>query len=141
MACNLNSSIAVGVLTALVMTLIIFVWVGPDKMERMNLTTGNIVLLIAVLFVISVSIDMFNQCYTTCNSFTSSLSYGVFTAALIYLFFSLFVQRIPVSEQSVIIFVINILILAGLHSLTCNAIHRKQSISTNQIERYVYLYK
>jgi high-affinity Fe2+/Pb2+ permease len=138
MACNLNSSIAVGVLTALVMTLIIFVWIGPEKMERMNLTTGNIVLLIAVLFIISVSIDVFNQCYTRCNSLTSSLSYGVFTTALIYLFFSLFVQRIPVSEQSVIVFIINVLILAGLHSLTCNAIHKK---SNENMDRIVYVYR
>ena len=125
MTCNLNRSITVGVLTALVMTLIIFLWIGPDKMQEMNLTTGNIVLLIAVLFVISVAIDVFNQCYTKCNSVASSLAYGVFTVALIYLFFSLFVQQIPLNEQTVIIFIINSLILAGLHSLTCNSIHRE----------------
>ena len=139
MACNLNSSIAVGVLTALVMTLIIYLWIGPEKMEQMNLTTGNIVLLIAVLFVISVSIDVFNQCYTRCNSLTSSLSYGLFTAALIYLFFSLFVQRIPVSEQTVMIFIINVLILAGLHSLTCNAIHKTSP--REHMEQILYLYR
>ena len=49
MACNLNRSITVGVLTALVMTLIIFLWVGPDRMKEMNLSTGNLVLLLAVL--------------------------------------------------------------------------------------------
>ena len=46
----------------------------------------------AVLLVISVSMDVFDQCYTVCNSWTSSLKYGVFTVALIYLFFNLFIS-------------------------------------------------
>ena len=141
MVCNINRSITVGILSALVMTLIIFLWIGPDRMQEMNLTTGNLVLLLAALFVISVAIDVFNQCYTRCNSVTSSMAYGVFTVALIYLFFSLFVQRIPLNEQTVIIFVINVLILAGLHSLTCNAIHREldtqQTQQTSRIAYYV----
>ena len=137
MACNLNRSITVGILTALVLTLIIFIWVGLDKMEQLNLTTGNIVLLIAVLFVVSVSIDVFNQCYTSCNSLTSSLSYGIFTTAIIYLFFSLFIQRIPVTQQTLLIFIINILLLSGLHTLTCNVIHKKRE----SMERVLYIYK
>jgi hypothetical protein len=137
MACNLNRSITVGVLTALVMTLIIFLWIGPDRMERMKMTTGNIVLLLAVLFVISVAIDVFNQCYTKCNSVSSSIGYGFFTVALIYLFFSLFVQKIPATTDTFIVFVINVLILAGLHSLTCNAIHRTRTPLTSETQSII----
>ena len=140
MACNLNRSITVGVLTALVMTLIIFLWVGPDRMQEMNLSTGNLVLLLAVLFVISVSIDVFNQCYTKCNSFTSSLSYGFFTVAIIYLFYSLFIRHIEINERTIVIFIINVLILAGLHGLTCRTIHSSgYNIDTSNRERVVFI--
>ena len=70
------------------------------------------------------------------------MAYGVFTVALIYLFFSLFVQRIPITEQTVVVFIINVLILAGLHSLTCNAIHRngEQQLKQEQVNEVIYLY-
>jgi len=55
------------------------------------------------------------------------------------IFFSLFIERIPMSEQTVIIFIINVLILAGLHSLTCNAIHREPQ-REQQVEELVFVY-
>jgi len=140
MVCNINRSITVGVLTALVMTLIVFIWVGPDNMRAMNFTTGNLLLLIATLFVISVSIDVFNQCYTKCNSLTSSLSYGFFTVAIIYLFYSLFIRHIEINERTIVIFIVNVLILAGLHGLTCRTIHSSgYNIDTSKRERIVFI--
>ena len=123
MVCNINRSITVGILTTLVMTLIIFIWLGPSNMKRMNMTVGNLLLLMAVLLVISVSMDVFDQCYTVCNSWTSSLKYGVFTVALIYLFFNLFISAIPITQKTVLLFVINVILLGLLHSLGCRYIH------------------
>jgi len=123
MVCNINRSITVGILTTLVMTLIIFIWLGPTKMREMNMTLGNLLLLMAVLLVISVSMDVFDQCYTVCESWSSSLKYGAFTVGLIYLFFNLFINRIPITQNTVLIFIINVILLALLHNVGCKYVH------------------
>jgi uncharacterized membrane protein len=65
--------------------------------------------------------DYFNYCYTKCNDVKSSVTYGVFTVALIYLFFGLFVEKLQVSGQFLFIAGGNVLLLSILHYYLCNS--------------------
>ena len=124
MVCDINRSISVGLLTTVVMAVILVLWVGYDNIKNSNITSSQIFLLVALLFVISTSMDYFNQCYTTCDNTKSSLMYGVFTVAIIYAFYSLFIRKIEFNSNNLGLFVLNILIIALLHNVTCSMSHR-----------------
>ena len=119
MFCNINRSINVGLLTTVVMAVIIILWVGIENIKNSSITIPQVVLLVAVLFVISTSMDYFNQCYTVCDNMKSSLVYGVFVVALIYLFYSLFITPIKLNMNNAIIIMVNVLLLSLLHNVTC----------------------
>ena len=124
MVCDINRSISVGLLTTVVMAVILVLWVGYDNIKNSNITSSQIFLLVALLFVISTSMDYFNQCYTTCDNTKSSVMYGVFTVAIIYAFYSLFIRKIEFNSNNLGLFVLNILIIALLHNVTCSMSHR-----------------
>jgi hypothetical protein len=124
MVCDINRSITVGMLTTVVMAVILVLWFGYDKIRNSNITASQLFLIVALLFVIGTSMDYFNQCYTVCDDTKSSLTYGVFTVALIYAFYSLFIRRIPLNGQNVGLFGLNVLIISLLHNVTCKMSHR-----------------
>ncbi len=126
MNCNINRSINVGLLTTVVMAVIIMLWVGIDNIKRSSLKIQHIVLLVAILLVISVSMDYFNQCYTVCDNMKSSLMYGAFVVGLIYLFYSIFFQPIPLSMNNGLIIGINVILLSMLHNITCRLDRRDE---------------
>ena len=119
MNCNINRSISVGLLTTVVMAVIIILWVGIENIKNSSITLSQVFLLVTVLFVISTSMDYFNQCYTVCDNMKSSLVYGVFVVALIYLFYSLFITPIRLNMNNGITIIVNILLLSVLHNVTC----------------------
>ena len=124
MVCDINRSISVGLLTTVVMAVILVLWVGYNNIKNSNITASQIFLLVALLFVISTSMDYFNQCYTKCDDTKSSLLYGVFTVAIIYAFYSLFIRKIEANGNNLGLFVLNVLIIALLHNVTCSFSHR-----------------
>ncbi len=124
MVCDINRSISVGLLTTVVMSVIIVLWVGYNNIKNSNISASQILLLVALLFVIGTSMDYFNQCYTTCDDTKSSLLYGVFTVAIIYAFYSLFIRKIEFNGNNVGLFALNVLIIALLHNVTCSMSHR-----------------
>jgi hypothetical protein len=119
MNCNINRSISVGLLTTVVMAVIIILWVGIENIKNSSITLSQVFLLVTVLFVISTSMDYFNQCYTVCDNMKSSLVYGVFVVALIYLFYSLFITPIKLNMNNGILIIVNVLLLSLLHNVTC----------------------
>jgi len=139
MVCDINRSISVGILTTIVMSVVLILWIGYDNIKNSPITSSQILLLVAVLFVISTSMDYFNQCYTTCDDTKSSILYGVFTVSLIYVFYSLFIRKIDFNNNNVGLFIINALILALLHNVTCKMSHREilNTNSTSSAPRYI----
>ena len=125
MGCDINRSITVGMLTTVVMSVILVLWIGYDRIRNSNINASHIFLLVALLFVIGTSMDYFNQCYTVCDDVKSSLSYGVFTVAIIYAFYSLFIRRIEANGHNLGLFVLNVLIISLLHNVTCKLSHRE----------------
>ena len=119
MVCDINRSVSIGILTTIVMLVILILWLGVDALKKNNINASTILLIVAVLFVISTSMDYFNQCYTICNDFKSSLTYGTFTVAIIYAFYSLFIKLIPINLENVTLFIINVFIISLLHNVTC----------------------
>jgi hypothetical protein len=117
--CNVKRSVNIGVMTTIVMSIIMFLWIGHENIKRMNISFEHVLLFVAVLFVISTSMDRFNSCFTVCNKFSSSLTYGLFTATLIYAVVALFVQNIPLTNNNILMFLANIVVLACIHSLFC----------------------
>jgi len=107
----------------LIMGIIILIWLNMQNSE-ITYTAGNILLFAAILFIVGTAMDYFNQCYTTCKNMGSSITFGAFTVAIIYLFFGLFVSEIEVNFNLFIAFVLNTLIIAGLHYVTCDDIHK-----------------
>ena len=95
-----------------------------DTLKKNNINASTILLIVAVLFVISTSMDYFNQCYTICNDFKSSLTYGTFTVAIIYAFYSLFIKLIPINWENITLFIINVFIISLLHNVTCKIAQR-----------------
>ena len=126
MICKINRSINVGLLTTIVMSVIIILWIGIDNIKNSSITISQVFLLVTVLFVISTSMDYFNQCYTVCDNMKSSLVYGVFVVALIYLFYSLFITPIRLNINNGITILINILLLSMLHNVTCQMDRRNE---------------
>ena len=117
--CNLQRSVNIGAVTTIVMSLIMYLWIGDENIKKMDLSLEHILLFVAVLFAISTSMDRFNSCFTVCSKFTSSLTYGLFTTTIIYAFIALFIQQIPLTNNNIFMFLINIVVLACIHSLFC----------------------
>jgi hypothetical protein len=127
MICNINRSINVGLLTTVVMSIIMILWIGIDNIKNGSTTIPQVVLLVAVLFVISTSMDYFNQCYTVCDNMKSSFIYGAFVVALIYLFYSLFITPIKLNMNNGVIVLVNIILLGLLHNVTCRIDRREDN--------------
>jgi hypothetical protein len=127
MICNINRSINVGLLTTVVMSVIIVLWIGIDNIKNSSITIPQVVLLFTLLFVISTSMDYFNQCYTVCDNMKSSLTYGIFVVALIYLFYSLFIIPIKINMYNGTMVLVNVLLLSLLHNVTCKIDRREDN--------------
>ena len=88
MSCDLNLSINVGFISAIVLGILSYYFINNVK----ELDKTKVLFLFVVIFVIATSMDYFNYCYTKCDDVKSSIKYSVFTIALIYLFYSLFLE-------------------------------------------------
>jgi drug/metabolite transporter (DMT)-like permease len=117
MSCNINRSINVGLMSSVVISLLSYIFVKDIK----RLDTTKLLFLFVVFFVIATSMDYFNYCYTKCDDVKSSVTYGVFTVALIYLFFGLFVEKLQIGGQFLFIAGGNVLLLTILHYYLCNS--------------------
>ena len=84
----------------------------------------DILLLFLVLWVIGTSMDYFDQCYTACSNIKSSIKYGIFVVTLIYLLFVVFVDTINFSMKNLVVYLLNVVIISGLHYTTCEITHR-----------------
>ena len=122
--CDKSRSIAVGFMTALVMSLILLLWLGVDVIRYTSIKRSNILLLFVLLWVVGASMDYFNQCYTVCSRLSSSIKYGVFVVTLIYLIFVIFVGSIELSMKNLIVYLTNIVIITALHTITCDITHK-----------------
>ena len=122
--CDKSRSIAVGFMTALVMGLILLLWFGLDVIRQTSIKRSDILLLFVLLWVIGASMDYFDQCYTVCSNLKSSIKYGVFVVTLIYLLFVVFVDSIQISMTNIISYLLNIVIITGLHNITCKVTHK-----------------
>ncbi len=116
MSCNINRSINVGFLSSIFISLLGYFFVKDIK----QLDSTKLLFLFVVFFVIATSMDYFNYCYTRCNSVKSSVTYGLFTVALIYLFFGLFVDKIQMTGSFLFVAGGNVLLLAILHYYLCS---------------------
>jgi hypothetical protein len=119
MVCDINRSISIGILTTIVMAVIILFWIGIENIKNSNVNIINIIFFVCVLFVISTSMDYFNQCYTTCDNVKSSILYSVFAVTMIYLFYSLFVNPFQLTTNNMLMYGSNIVIIGLLHYFTC----------------------
>ena len=117
MYCNINRSINVGFLSTIFISLLGYFFV--KDMRRLDST--KLLFLFVVFFVIATSMDYFNYCHTRCNDVKSSVTYGVFTVALIYLFFGLFVEKLQVSGSFLFVAGGNVLLLTILHYYLCKS--------------------
>jgi drug/metabolite transporter (DMT)-like permease len=115
MSCNINRSINVGFLSSIFISLLSYFFLKDIK----QLDSTKLLFLFVVFFVIATSMDYFNYCYTKCNSVKSSVTYGVFTVALIYLFFGLFVEKLQMTGSFLFVAGGNVLLLAILHYYLC----------------------
>jgi hypothetical protein len=122
--CNKSRSIAVGFMTALVMGLVLLLWFGMDIIRHTSVKRTDILLLFVLLWVVGASMDYFDQCYTVCSNLKSSIKYGVFVVTLIYLLFVVFVDSIELSMKNLIVYLLNIVIITGLHHVSCEITHR-----------------
>jgi hypothetical protein len=116
MSCNLNRSISVGFLTSIIISIISYFNIQGIK----NLDTTKLLFLFVVFFVIATSMDYFNYCKTKCKSIGSSITYGVFTVSLIYVFYALFVRDLHLNERFVVTFTGNVVFLSILHYFLCD---------------------
>jgi len=117
MYCNINRSINVGFLSTIFISLISYFFMKDIK----RLDTTKLLFLFVVFFVIATSMDYFNYCYTKCNDVKSSVTYGIFTVALIYLFFGLFVEKMKMNGPFLFVAGGNVLLLAILHYYLCGS--------------------
>jgi hypothetical protein len=122
--CDKSRSIAIGFLTALVMGLVLLLWFGLDIIKKTMITRMDLLLFFLVLWVIGSSMDYYNQCFTKCSSVISSVKYGVFVVALIYLLFVVFVGTIDINIKNIFAFLVNIVIISGLHYISCDITHK-----------------
>jgi hypothetical protein len=117
MYCNINRSINVGFLSTIFISLISYFFMKDIK----RLDTTKLLFLFVVFFVIATSMDYFNYCYTKCNDVKSSVTYGIFTVALIYLFFGLFVEKMKMNGPFLFVAGGNVLLLTILHYYLCGS--------------------
>lgn len=122
--CDKSRSIAVGFMTALVMGLVLLLWFGLDVIRQTSIKRTDILLLFVLLWVIGASMDYFDQCYTVCSNLKSSIKYGVFVVTLIYLLFVVFVDSVELSMKNLIVYLLNIVIITGLHHISCEITHK-----------------
>ena len=122
--CDKSRSIAIGFMTALVMGIILLLWFGVDIIRHTSIKRLDILLLFVLLWVVGASMDYFDQCYTVCSSLKSSIKYGVFVVTLIYLLFVVFVDSVEISMKNFIVYLLNIVIITGLHSISCGITHK-----------------
>lgn len=122
--CDKSRSIAIGFMTALVMGLVLLLWFGLDVIRQTTIKRLDILLLFVLLWVVGTSMDYYDQCYTVCSSLKSSIKYGVFVVTLIYLLFVVFVDTIDLTMKNFIVYLLNIVIITGLHSITCGITHK-----------------
>lgn len=116
MSCDLNRSINVGFLTSIVISGISYFYIPNVK----NLDSTKLLFLFVVFFVIATSMDYFNYCNTKCNDVKSSITYGVFTVTLIYLFYGLFVRKLELTKEFGYAFGGNAIFLSILHYYLCD---------------------
>ena len=116
MSCDLNRSINVGFLTSIVISTISYFYIPNVK----SLDSTKLLFLFVVFFVIGTSMDYFNYCKTKCADPKSSLTYGVFTVALIYLFYGLFIKNLEINKEFGIAFGGNVIFLSILHYFLCD---------------------
>lgn len=136
MNCDLNRSMTVGFITMLIMGIIVLIWLNMQTPE-ISYTASNIFLFATVFFIIGTSMDYFNQCYTTCKNFGSSLTFGAFTVAIIYFFCGLFISDLEINFSLFIAFVLNSLIIAGLHYVTCDDIHLTDKVNSSDWDNLI----
>ena len=122
--CDKSRSIAIGFMTALVMGLVLLLWFGVDIIRHTSIKRTDILLLFVLLWVVGASMDYFDQCYTVCSNLKLSIKYGVFVVTLIYLLFVVFVDSIELSMKNLIVYLLNIVIITGLHTISCEITHR-----------------
>ncbi len=116
MLCDLNRSITVGFLTSLVILAISYFIIPNIK----TLDTTKLMFLFVVFFVIATSMDYFNYCKTKCADVKSSITYGVFTVAIVYAFYGLFVRDLKLNNTLVVSMGGNVILLTILHYLLCD---------------------
>ena len=116
MNCDMNKSVNVGFFSALILMLITYIIL--PQIKTLNLT--KLLFLFVVFFVISTSMDYFNYCYTKCKSLGSSVKFGLFTVALIYLFMTLFLGKKELHEGEIVSIGLNVALLTALHYYLCD---------------------
>jgi uncharacterized membrane protein YwaF len=122
--CDKARSLAVGFMTALVMGLVLLLWFGVDVIRQTMISRSDILLIFVLLWAIGSSMDYFDQCYTECTNLRSSVKYGTFVVALIYLVFVLFIGDIQLSMRNLVAFLLNVVIITGLHYVSCEITHK-----------------
>ncbi len=123
MSCNLERSINVGFLSSVIISTLTYF--NVPGVSQLNNT--KILFLFVVFFVISTSMDHFNYCFTKCKNIQSSLTYGIFTVSLMYLFFYLFVGTIDINNQVLMSIGGNIIFLTLLHYFLCDIRNKYQN--------------
>jgi hypothetical protein len=114
MNCNIDNSILIGLITAIVLyLLIILIYRIEDVSIRQHL------LMFATLFVIATAADYFNVCYTECRNVLSSLSYGVFLVSLFYVLLGIYFYKKNKELPSISMYLINVLLISGIHYVLC----------------------
>ncbi len=121
MYCDLRRSIHVGLLSSFVLSLISYLLLPHLK----KLDKTKLLFLFVVFFVIATSMDYFNYCFTKCKNVKSSITYGVFTVGLIYVFFTLFVGKLESASAYLYPVVFNVAILSGIHYFLCDPKYNK----------------
>lgn len=116
MICDIQRSIKVGLISSLVIFILAYIFI--DVLKKLNET--KLLFIFVIFFVIATSMDYFNYCYTKCDSIQSSITYSLFTVALIYFFYNLFVERLEINTPFVFIVTSNIVVLTLLHYFLCN---------------------
>lgn len=116
MSCNLDRSISVGLMSSILISIISYFNIKGIK----NLDTTKILFLFVVFFVIATTMDYFNYCNTICKNIGSSLTYGVFTVSLTYIFYQLFVKDLYLNEKFVMTYISNIVFISTLHYFLCD---------------------
>lgn len=117
MNCDLNKSVNVGFFSSIILMLITYIILPQIKI----LDYTKLLFIFVVFFVISTSMDYFNYCYTKCKSVSSSVRYGLFTVALIYLFMTLFLGKTEMHKVEIISIGLNVGLLTALHYYLCDS--------------------